>query len=875
MVKDYLGPRHSVCRDDTYNVDVGETLASTFSEYRQVDAYVEDLVRDLNGTHDSESINGLVMAILKLDSELEKIRRDAGKNPRFVYGSLDQMRALTADGVNWKRAVKRGLPEWLRNETTAGSRRLQVREAGIIVRLVDRLRPEPLELVGLHALVVLLSQNTSHRCRNESSLASQIMKYKVSMQQSVGAFSSSDRMLWCLEQTATYFSAVYADWVAAKFQDKADAETLKAMFDHVVTTLSRDNRVNAGVVIRTHRLKRARLVLLGGDGAMPNVKVPVHVDDRFLPNVARMIASRVGRVDDAALQTSLLQLKGHFGFQGGDFAVATAFVHRTTLYSPFAREDTRYATLAVRILRALFESESDYDPAWSAHYVNHCFAASVASTVGRSPVAAEQDGGSGVKPFMGSRWAVQLAWRMHRSSSSPLRESGAAQNSSGSSSSKFARLFFRLACFARCGKGTVVHNGRIQVIGRFSHEASLKHLDPEPAKRSLVLRYSIWYAKCCRILGCLYISNLNDETLKTNRATWKSPYTLYSAALLTMVAICEGSNIVHKSSCQGDLKCKFTDSIGVVVYALAGVQVLMNIVCLVRGSARILQLLRDAVAFERSSAFKPDTRSAIQDRSWFKITLRLSVLLGLVASFSLLGAVQHKNFQFESPTLAPRPQGPGRLQLGDVHTLRVNHVTAFEECQATWASRMALRDAAAKIEAVRVNVCKIRALKNAVNDVWGPAIVTSSACLVGMLCTTLYRSFYIRVVHEDAWLRFTYTVYSALCFVDMVLVSSDLGSEVENLKEATKPMSLLDATDAYSLQVSYLHDIIEPDSMCLSAGRFFRIDRTLLVTMAGSIITFTVGRTTGVGFAESKRAEFLRSSRRGGEGCNPPWPWTA
>ncbi|XP_037581677.2 uncharacterized protein LOC119464853 [Dermacentor silvarum] len=167
-------------------------------------------------------------------------------------------------------------------------------------------------------------------------------------------------------------------------------------------------------------------------------------------------------------------------------------------------------------------------------------------------------------------------------------------------------------------------------------------------------------------------------------------------------------------------------------------------------------------------------------------------------------------------------------------------VTAFEECQATWASRMALRDAAAKIEAVRVNVCKIRALKNAVNDVWGPAIVTSSACLVGMLCTTLYRSFYIRVVHEDAWLRFTYTVYSALCFVDMVLVSSDLGSEVENLKEATKPMSLLDATDAYSLQVSYLHDIIEPDSMCLSAGRFFRIDRTLLVTMAGSIITFTV-----------------------------------
>ncbi|KAL1433623.1 hypothetical protein MTO96_012449 [Rhipicephalus appendiculatus] len=109
-----------------------------------------------------------------------------------------------------------------------------------------------------------------------------------------------------------------------------------------------------------------------------------------------------------------------------------------------------------------------------------------------------------------------------------------------------------------------------------------------------------------------------------------------------------------------------------------------------------------------------------------------------------------------------------------------------------------------------------------------------------MLCTTLYRSFYAKVGHAEAWLRFTYTLYNTLCFVDMVFMSSDLGSEVEKLKDATKPMSLLDATDTYSLQVGYLHDIIEPDSMCLSAGRFFRLDRSLLVTMAGSIITFTV-----------------------------------
>ncbi|KAH7938830.1 hypothetical protein HPB52_000840 [Rhipicephalus sanguineus] len=429
-------------KDKTYRVDVGKTLASTLAKYGQVDAnVVHDLIRDLNGTRrSSQTTANTSTVILKLDSEMEQIRRHgAGKQSWFMYVSLDQMRALTAFDVNWTRALERGLPVWLRNAKTMGGRLFQVRAAGTIVRLVDRLRPEPLQLVGLYALVVLISQ---------------VMKHKASMKQPLVLFSSADRMLWCLRQTATHFSAVYPAWVAANFQDKEGADKLRAIFDQVVATLNRDNRVNAGVVVLTRRLKRARLVLLGdtaGDGALPTVKIPVSLGDMFLPNLAQLITSRVGRIDDVAMRKSMLQLRGHFGFDRDDFVVATAFVHRATIYSRFAREDTRYATLAVRLLRKLFESESDYDPPGSANYVNHCFADSVASTLGRSPVGAssttgsDQGGGADVKPFMGSRWSVQLAWRMAYSSS--FRQSGVAKNSS-----KFARLFFRLAFFARCGE---------------------------------------------------------------------------------------------------------------------------------------------------------------------------------------------------------------------------------------------------------------------------------------------------------------------------------------------------------------------------------------------------------------------------------------
>ncbi|XP_077529119.1 uncharacterized protein LOC144141434 [Haemaphysalis longicornis] len=51
---------------------------------------------------------------------------------------------------------------------------------------------------------------------------------------------------------------------------------------------------------------------------------------------------------------------------------------------------------------------------------------------------------------------------------------------------------------------------------------------------------------------------------------------------------------------------------------------------------------------------------------------------------------------------------------------------------------------------------------------------------------------------------------------------------------------MMDSGDAYSEQIEYLHDIIEPDAMCLSGGGFFCLNKALLVSIAGSIITYTV-----------------------------------
>ncbi|XP_077558109.1 uncharacterized protein LOC144173647 isoform X2 [Haemaphysalis longicornis] len=51
---------------------------------------------------------------------------------------------------------------------------------------------------------------------------------------------------------------------------------------------------------------------------------------------------------------------------------------------------------------------------------------------------------------------------------------------------------------------------------------------------------------------------------------------------------------------------------------------------------------------------------------------------------------------------------------------------------------------------------------------------------------------------------------------------------------------MMEAADVYNRQIQYLHDTIEPDIMCLSGGGFFCLNKALLVSMAGSVITYAV-----------------------------------
>ncbi|XP_064487815.1 uncharacterized protein LOC135400006 isoform X2 [Ornithodoros turicata] len=154
-------------------------------------------------------------------------------------------------------------------------------------------------------------------------------------------------------------------------------------------------------------------------------------------------------------------------------------------------------------------------------------------------------------------------------------------------------------------------------------------------------------------------------------------------------------------------------------------------------------------------------------------------------------------------------------------------------------SIFASRRSEAEMDDLRLNICVIRDMKQKLNRVWNWSMTASCAANIVVICVTCCAAF--SSISADHFLVVgPYAVYSFADLADLAYISQRMTHEAQKLKDAVKSLPVLNATEAYVAQVQYLHDSIDPESMCLDAAGFFHINLSMLVSMSGSIITYTV-----------------------------------
>ncbi|CAN7993383.1 unnamed protein product [Ixodes pacificus] len=371
--------------------------------------------------------------------------------------------------------------------------------------------------------------------------------------------------------------------------------------------------------------------------------------------------------------------------------------------------------------------------------------------------------------------------------------------------------------------------------------------------RSFMLQRCAGYGRLCRIGGCFFIQKFHKESLASARATWKSPYTLYSILCVCFVFCFEVAFLAQRMRVLSVFSSRFTQSLLLILHITITFKIFINFWAMAVGSGKMLDFFRKAVIFERSTGF-----SCVKGRSRWPLPRRCLVLAALVANYvigvrlfieDVVNALPRQ--WFLATAICGYVAGFGFVLYDSLPfvVLRCttealveythSQILVFKGCDRTKGACTDM-DASRHIEIIRLNLCNIRELKRLLNDTWKCPLTAMCANVILMSCIVLYSLFENGIYMREVWVVLFYTLYSALCFFEMTLISQALSDEVQRLKDATRAVITTDATADFLQQLRFLHDTLEPLGMCLSGGGFFCLKKPLLVSMTAAIITYTV-----------------------------------
>uniref|UniRef100_G3MNS6 Gustatory receptor n=1 Tax=Amblyomma maculatum TaxID=34609 RepID=G3MNS6_AMBMU len=376
-----------------------------------------------------------------------------------------------------------------------------------------------------------------------------------------------------------------------------------------------------------------------------------------------------------------------------------------------------------------------------------------------------------------------------------------------------------------------------------------------PAEGSYMTKRFQKYGIVCRLLGCLFIEGIWDSSLKKARVRMISVYSLYSAACI-LLSLALAALLVGKLFLASYITESFTKSLLFIVNSIVLTRITVNFGCMVWGSSDLLQFFRDSQNYELSSSFKHIEDSDILCTSWHARLRKLASLATWLATYGFIirvpvvTLVQGDEEWWWLCVMAANILSSFVMALCDfiayiVLSCCTDVLAGYLRAQITTLRRQESHmhpylQARRRIETVRIHVSTIKRLKRSLNAIWYPALAVWPVCIILILCVTLYAITTGNIGHPDVWISIAYSAQASISFIDLAILSQALTDEAHKLKDATIRAGMSVNTKSCREQVQYLHDTIDPESMCLSGAGFFRLNKALLLSMAGSIITYAV-----------------------------------
>ncbi|KAH6923950.1 hypothetical protein HPB50_010014 [Hyalomma asiaticum] len=377
---------------------------------------------------------------------------------------------------------------------------------------------------------------------------------------------------------------------------------------------------------------------------------------------------------------------------------------------------------------------------------------------------------------------------------------------------------------------------------------------------SFMRRHFKWYEVICKSCGLAILRSPGtaDSDADVNHF-WNKLRIIYSVVCLSVCASVELSYVYQLWLAVFVHDRVFTTALYVLIYVACASKVALN-TCVALVKARSLQtLLRESCKYERSVQFvAPKNRRTLTpthcvvrplllvafaanvctssylsfkfvDRLGYGPALRAVVMLASIAGNFLFYVYDTVSFLVLRPCC-------------EVIRLYIEHQHEVLRCivKITRTQNAGQEKRARLVERVRLNLCTVSHLKGTLNQIWGCSIAVSGAVLLCTSCIGIYLNFVEEFWTPDHLLNILYTVSTSLDFLDITNLSDSMVREVRKIRNTLQKVRTSSEDRDYVDQVRYLRDCLKAGEMALSGAGFFSLKLPMLVSLAGTVITYTV-----------------------------------
>ncbi|KAL3254428.1 hypothetical protein MRX96_054179 [Rhipicephalus microplus] len=376
---------------------------------------------------------------------------------------------------------------------------------------------------------------------------------------------------------------------------------------------------------------------------------------------------------------------------------------------------------------------------------------------------------------------------------------------------------------------------------------------------SFMTRHFKWYGTICKSSG-LMISR-SSETSESDRRIcfWNKLYLIYSVGCLFVCAIVEIGFFYQLCLAVFAHDVPFTTTVHVLLYVTVNAKVALNATLATVKVRSMHRFLSESSKYEESVQFvAPRNHRRMTPTCCLIRFLLLSAFVANVCTSSYLSlefvdrlgrgpalgamlkltcmAGNFLYFVFDAASfLVLRPCCEViRLYIEHQHGV-LRSIVRRKVCDVIGSERRARL-----VEDVRFNLCTISDIKRRLNDIWQYAIVTSGGVLLFSFCIGVYLIFVEELWTLENVLAFLNTVSATLDFLDIVILSDAMVTEVRAIRHTLEKAAIFAEHRDYVDQLLYLRKSLKPGEMALSAAGFFSLKSPMLVSLAGAVVTYTV-----------------------------------